>query len=82
MEIKIDTQKDSKEEIKKAIDFLQRIINDQSSSETSEGSDMFNLFDDSDNSGKNDYYDNESEKKFDDEPKKSSSDIPRVEIFD
>ena len=44
MEIKIDTQKDSKEEIKKTIKFLQSIIESESEN-TSNNEDMFGMFD-------------------------------------
>ncbi|MFC1648713.1 hypothetical protein ACFL1B_04615 [Nanoarchaeota archaeon] len=53
MEIKIDTSKDSTEDIKKMISFLQHFVNEQHDHsslvpDASEG--MFNIFDNDDNS--------------------------------
>ncbi len=84
MEIKIDTQKDSKEEIKKTIEFLQKLVGSETSTdETSTESGMFDLFD-------NNSEDDDSEDKKFENPNKSyyekeeekPKDIPRVEIFD
>ena len=73
MEIKIDTSKDSKEDIKKTIAFLQKLVDDDSytpSSTSSDGS-VFDMFGDDD-------------KKEDDEPKEKPDDErpPRVEIIE
>ena len=69
MEIKIDTQKDSKEEIKKTIKFLQSIVEEESEN-NSDNKDMFGMFDSEDN---NEYKNDEPEDR---------EKIPRVEIFD
>jgi hypothetical protein len=75
MEIKIDTQKDSTEDIKKAIKFLQEFVNqdsytsNQSYSNTSSQTPSFSLFDDDD-----------SDKKEYEEEKPSKP--PRVEIVE
>lgn len=75
MEIKIDTQKDSKDDIKKVIVFLQELVRDDYSKMSSnvdtvgsvvEDSGVFGMFDD-------------NKEKLDEEPKEKP---PRVEIIE
>ncbi len=65
MEIKIDTSKDSKAEIRQAIALLQRLVGEQSSIESSDvptpSDGVFNLFNDDDNNNTETYDDDDDE---------------------
>ncbi len=89
MQITIDTQKDSKEEIKKTIEFLQGFVNEDfspSQSKSSEDGSVFDLFgdDEQNQESKGQYQKSDVEKSAYEkykEQKKKEEDIPRVETF-